>query len=483
MSKKIKNYINGEWVESSSGVFIPVHDPATCDLLGECPDSSVEDVNDAVAAALEGFKEWRRVPVLSRAQYMHHFKNLVEDNFENISKTMVQESGKTIDEARGEVRRAIESIDFAMSVPVLMRSDGLEDISSGIDETTIRQPAGVFAAITPFNFPFMVPLWFLPTAITCGNSFILKPSPQTPLSTELLFEMLDELDLPEGVVNLINGGIASSEAIMKHPDVTGVSFVGSSHVAKIVYETCTTHGKRVQAQGGAKNYIAVMPNADMEASVKNILGAAYGCAGQRCLAAAVAVAVGNAYEPLKEELTKQAQNLKVGYGLNETTQMGSIISETSKQRIEKMIQAGVDEGANVVLDGRGHQVDGFENGAFVGPTILADVTPDMMIAREEVFGPVLSLMKADSFEDAVAIINNSRYGNAASIFTNDGKEAREFKYQVNAGNIGINIGVAAPSASFPFGGQKDSFFGDLHGQGMDSIEFYTERKIVIERWV
>lgn len=483
MTRKVKNYIGGEWIESSTDTFIPVHNPANCETMAECPDSTVEEVNDAVAAAVEGFKEWRRTPVLSRAQYMHHFKNLVEENFEEVSKVMVEESGKTIDEARGEVRRAIESIDFAISVPVLMRTDGLEDISSGIDEATIRQPAGVFAAITPFNFPFMVPLWFLPTAITCGNSFILKPSPQTPLSTELLFEMLDEIDLPEGVVNLVNGGIVSSEAIMKHPDVTGVSFVGSSHVAKIVYETCTAHGKRVQAQGGAKNYIAVMPDANMEASVKNILGAAYGCAGQRCLAAAVAVGVGDAYDKLKDELVKQATNLKVGYGLDETTQMGSIISEASKQRIERMIQEGIDEGAEVVLDGRGHKVEGFEEGAFVGPTILADVKTDMMIAREEVFGPVLSLMKADSFEEAVEIINGSHYGNAASIFTNSGKEAREFKYQVNAGNIGINIGVAAPSASFPFGGQKDSFFGDLHGQGQDSIEFYTERKIVIERWV
>jgi malonate-semialdehyde dehydrogenase (acetylating)/methylmalonate-semialdehyde dehydrogenase len=295
--------------------------------------------------------------------------------------------------------------------------------------------------------------------------------------------MLDEIDLPEGVVNLVNGGITSSNALMKHPDVTGVSFVGSSHVAKIVYETCTSHGKRVQAQGGAKNYIAVMPDADMEASVKNVLGAAYGCAGQRCLAAAVAVGVGDAYEKLRDELLKQTQNLKVGYGLDETTQMGSVVSADAKKRIETMIQQGIDDGANIILDGRGITVDGYEDGSFVGPTILADVTPDMTIAQEEVFGPVLSLIKADSFEEAVDMINRSHYGNAASIFTSNGRYAREFKYNVNAGNIGVNIGVAAPSASFPFGGQKDSFFGDLHGQGMDSIEFYTERKIVIERWI
>lgn len=483
MTRTIQNYVNGEWVNSSSSDLIAVHDPATCELLANCPDSSTVDVNQAVQAAKGAFGEWRSTPVLSRAQYMHHFKVLIEENFEDISKIVVKEHGKTIDEARGEVRRGIESIDFAMSVPVLMRSDGLEDISSGIDETTLRQPAGVFAAITPFNFPFMVPLWFLPTAITCGNTFILKPSPQTPLSTELLFEILDELDLPEGVVNLVNGGVPSANAIMEHPDVTGVSFVGSSPVAKIIYETCTRNGKRVQAQGGAKNYIAVMPDADMEASVKNILGAAYGCAGQRCLAAAVAVGVGDAYDQLKDELEKQVANLTVGYGLDETTQMGTVISDSAKQRIESMIQQGVDEGAEVVIDGRNITVDGYEKGSWVGPTLVADVKPNTTMANDEIFGPVLALMKADSFEEAVNIINQSTYGNAASIFTSNGKHARDFKYNVNAGNIGVNIGVAAPSASFPFGGQKDSFFGDLHGQGMDSIEFFTERKIVIERWI
>ncbi len=483
MTKVLKNYIDGEWVEANADKTIPVHNPATCDLLAECPDSSRDDVDGAVKAAVNAFDEWRSTPILARAQYMHHYKTLVEENFEELSQIVVKENGKTMDEARGEVRRGIESIDFAISVPVLMRSDGLEDISSGIDETTLRQPAGVFAAITPFNFPMMVPLWFLPTAITCGNTFILKPSPQTPLSAELLFELLEELDLPEGVVNLVHGAVEPADALMEHPDVTGISFVGSTPVAKIIYEKGTKYGKRVQAQGGAKNYIAVMPDANMEASVKNIMGAAYGCAGQRCLAAAVAVGVGDAYDKLKDELVKQAQNLQVGYGLDESTQMGTVVSDSAKQRIESMINQGVSEGAEVVLDGRNLNVDGYEKGSFVGPTILADVTPNMTVAKDEIFGPVLSLMKADDFEEAVDIINKSKFGNAASIFTESGKDAREFKYRVNAGNIGVNIGVAAPSASFPFGGQKDSFFGDLHGQGMDSIEFYTERKIVIERWV
>lgn len=482
MSRKLKNYINGEWVEASTSVYTPVVNPATCEVLAEAPESTAADVDSAVKAAQEAFAEWRSTPIMNRAQYMHHFKVLMEGRFDELSEMVVKENGKTLDEARGEVRRGIESIDFAIGMPLLMRSDGLEDISSGIDETTLRQPAGVFAAITPFNFPSMVPLWFLPTAIACGNTFILKPSPQTPISSEILFELLEELDLPPGVVNLVHGGIEASKNVMEHPGVTGVSFVGSTPVAKIVYETCTRHGKRVQAQGGAKNYIAVMPDANIEASVRNILGAAYGCAGQRCLAAAVVVGVGDAYDKVRDELAKQAGKLRVGYGLDEKTQMGTVISAAAKERIESMISKGISEGAEVILDGRGVQVEGME-GTFVGPTILGEVKTGSLIAQEEIFGPVVGLMRADSFEDAVNVINDSRFGNAASIFTSSGGYAREFKYRVNAGNIGINIGVAAPSASFPFGGQKDSFFGDLHGQGSDAIEFYTERKIVIERWI
>ncbi len=482
MVRTLKNYIGGQWVDADTSESIAVCNPATNEVLAQCPESTASDVDCAVKAAQDAFEEWRSTPVMSRAQYMYRFKTLLEERFEDLAKMVVMENGKTIDEARGEVRRGIESIDFATGVPFMMRSDGLEDVSSGIDETTLRQPAGVFAAITPFNFPMMVPMWFLPTAIVCGNTFIMKPSPQTPITTELVFELLAELDLPEGVVNLVHGGITASKAIMEHPGITGVSFVGSSPVAKIVYETCTKHGKRVQAQGGAKNYIAVMPDANMEASVKNIMGAAFGCAGQRCLAAAVAVGVGDAYDAMKAELVTYAKNLRVGYGLDGKSQMGTVISQDAKARIERMITRGVEQGAELMLDGRGAQVEGYGEGAFVGPTILADVTPDMTVVTDEIFGPVLSLMRADSLDEAVTLINQSRYGNAASIFTSNGKHAREFKYRVKAGNIGINIGVAAPSASFPFGGQKESFYGDLHGQGSDSIEFYTERKIVIERW-
>jgi malonate-semialdehyde dehydrogenase (acetylating)/methylmalonate-semialdehyde dehydrogenase len=483
MVKRLKNYIGGRFVEADASAYLPVYNPATCEVLAEVPDSSRADVDRAVQAAKAGFEEWRRTPVLSRAQYMFRFKALLEERFEELTKIVVDENGKTRDEARGEVRRGIESVDFATSVPSIMRGYKMEDVSSGIDETAERQPIGVFAAITPFNFPNMVPLWFLPTAITTGNTFVLKPSPQTPISMDILYELLDELDLPEGVVNLVHGGKEASMAVMEHPDIVGVSFVGSTPVAKIVYETCAKHGKRVQAQGGAKNYIAVMPDANMEASVANIMGSAYGCAGQRCLAGSVVVAVGDAYEPLKAELLKRASALTVGCGLDESTQMGTVISADARSRIEKMIQQGVDDGAQPILDGRQKTVGGYENGSFVGPTILDNVTPEMSVAKEEIFGPVLAIMHVPDFESAVAAINASRFGNAASLFTSNGKTAREFKYRVRAGNIGINIGVAAATASFPFGGQKDSFFGDLHGQGLDAIEFYTDKKILIERWI
>ncbi len=483
MVKQLKNYIGGEWVQSSASTYLPVNNPATCELLAEVPDSPRADVDAAAKAAKEAFPEWRSTPVLSRAQYMYRFKALLEERFEDLAEIVVKENGKTRDEARGEVRRGIESVEFAASIPSLMRGYKVEDISSGIDETAERQPLGVFAAITPFNFPNMVPLWFLPTAITTGNTFIVKPSPQTPISMDILYELLDELDLPEGVVNLVHGGKEASIAVMEHPDIVGVSFVGSTPVARIVYETCARHGKRVQAQGGAKNYIAVMPDADMQASVANIMGSAFGCAGQRCLAGSVVVAVGDAYEPLKAELLKRASNLRVGYGLEETTQMGTVISASARERIEGMIAAGVSEGAQVALDGRSKSVAGFEQGSFVGPTILDGVTGEMSVAKDEIFGPVLSIMHVPDFDTAVDAINASRYGNAASLFTNSGKHAREFKYRVRAGNIGINIGVAAATASFPFGGQKESFFGDLHGQGLDGIEFYTDKKILIERWL
>jgi malonate-semialdehyde dehydrogenase (acetylating)/methylmalonate-semialdehyde dehydrogenase len=380
------------------------------------------------------------------------------------------------------VRRGIESVEFAMGVPSMMTGFKVEDISSGIDETAERQPLGVFAAITPFNFPAMVPMWFFPTALACGDTYIMKPSPQTPLSMQIMFELLDETGFPEGVINLVHGGAEAATAIMEHPKVVGVSFVGSSHVGKIIYQTCANNGKRVQVQGGAKNYILVMPDADIDKTVANVLGSAYGCAGQRCLAGSVLVTVGESHDNVVNALVDKASKLKVGYGLDESSQMGTVVSGAARERIVGMIGKGVEEGAKLTLDGRDVKVEGFEDGSFVGPTIFTDVTPQMSLASEEIFGPVLSVINVPDFDAAVDTINLSRYGNAASIFTNDGGKARDFKYRVRAGNIGVNIGVPAPHALFPFGGQGESFFGDTHGQGPDAINFFTDHKVVIERW-
>ncbi|MHA1967267.1 MAG: CoA-acylating methylmalonate-semialdehyde dehydrogenase [Candidatus Hodarchaeales archaeon] len=483
MTIRLKNLIDGEWVEAKTENYTPVINPATQEILAECPDSSSDDVNHAVKAASEAYLEWRKTPVLSRTRYLMTFKNMLEDNFEDVSKLVVKEAGKTLDEARGEVRRGLESIEFAFSVPSLMIGFKVEDISSGIDETAESQPVGVFAMLAPFNFPFLVPMWFLPVAIACGNTMVVKPSPTTPLTMDYVFKLWEEIDLPEGVVNLVQGGVDSANALMEHPDVKGVSFVGSSSVGKIIYEKSAKFGKRVQIQGGAKNYLAVMPDANLKTAIPNIMGSFYGCAGQRCLAGSVVLAVGDIYERLKDELIAASNKLNVGYGLDEASQMGAIATKQSRERILGMIKKGVEEGAELILDGRDLVVSGYENGSFLGPSIFDKVTPDMTIAQDEIFGPVMSIMHVPDFETAVKTINATRYGNAASIFTQNGGYAREFKYRVIAGNIGVNVGVAAATASFPFGGQKDSFFGDLHGQGPDSIRFYTDYKVVIERWV
>jgi malonate-semialdehyde dehydrogenase (acetylating)/methylmalonate-semialdehyde dehydrogenase len=480
---KLKNLVNGEWVEATTEKYTPVINPGTQEILADCPDSNPDDTNRAVKAASEAYVEWRQTPVMSRTRYLMTFKNLLEEKFEEISKLVVKEAGKTLDEARGEVRRGLESIEFAFSVPSLMTGFKVEDISSGIDETAECQPIGVFAMLAPFNFPFLVPMWFLPVAIACGNTMVVKPSPTTPLVMDYVFKLWEEVELPEGVVNLVQGGVDAANTLMDHPEVKGVSFVGSSTIGKIIYEKSARSGKRVQIQGGAKNYLAVMPDANLKTAVPNIMGSIYGCAGQRCLAGSVVLAVGDSYRSLKEELILAANKLKVGYGLDEASQMGAIATNKSKERILGMIETGMKEGAELVLDGRNLVVPGYENGSFLGPSIFDNVTPNMTIAQEEIFGPVMSIMRVPDFETAVKTINTSRYGNAASIFTQNGGHAREFKYQINAGNIGINVGVAAATASFPFGGKKDSFFGDLHGQGPDSIRFFTDYKVIIERWV
>ncbi len=477
----LKNYIDGEWV-ASSGESLEVDNPATGEVIARVPLSTAEEVDQAVAAAKAAFPEWRETPPLVRARYMFRLKGLMEDHFEDLARTIVEEHGKTIDEARGEVRRAIENVEVAMAVPSLMMGYNAEDIAEGIDEEAVLQPVGVFCCIAPFNFPAMVPFWFLPYAVACGNTYIVKPSEVCPISQSRLFELMDEVDLPPGVVNLVNGSKETVDALLTHPDVAGVSFVGSTPVAKHIYATAAAHGKRAQCQAGAKNCLVVMPDAVLDRTVPNIITSAFGTAGQRCLAGALVLAVGEVYEPLKAQLVEAASRIKVGYGLDEGTQMGPVVSRKALDRILGYIERGLEEGAELILDGRGVRVEGYPNGHFIGPTIFDQVRPEMTIAREEIFGPVLGIIRVADFDEALEIIEGIPYGNAASLFTSSGKWAREFKYRVRCGNIGINIGIAAPIASFPFGGMKESFFGDLHGQGRDAIQFFTDRKVVITRW-
>jgi len=482
MVEVLKNYINGEWVEPKGKETLDVVNPATLEVLAKVPKSTKEDVDAAVKAAKEAFWEWRSTPPLTRARYMFEFRNVLEEHFEELAKICTMEHGKTIDESRGEVRRAIEDVEVASGVPTLMMGYNSEDVAPNIDEICIRQPLGVCCALAPYNFPVMVPMWFLPYAVACGNTFIVKPSSQVPLSMKRVVELADEVGFPPGVINLVNGSRDVSNTLLDNRDVKAVSFVGSTPVALHVYKKAAETGKRAQCQGGAKNYMVVMPDAPMKGTVSALMTSACGCAGQRCLAGSIFIAVGEAYEPLKSALVDAASKLKVGYGLDEGVQMGPLAFKDQYDKVLYYIEKGVEEGAKLLLDGRKLRVPKYPNGYFVGPTIFDGVTPEMTIAKEEIFGPVMGLMRVETFDEAVEIMNRLPFGNAASIFTASGKWAREFQYRVDAGNIGVNIGIAAPVAFFPFSGWKDSFFGDLHAQGMDSIEFYTQKKVVISRW-
>lgn len=478
----IKNYINGQWVESKSTETLDVVNPATTEVLARVPLSTPSEVETTIQAAKNAFQEWRETPPVTRARYMYTLRDLMEEHFEDLSRVIVEEAGKCIDEARGETRRAIEQVEVAAGIPSLMMGYGLEDIALGIDEDCVRQPLGVFCMIPPFNFPLMVPLWFLPYAVACGNTYIVKPSEQVPLSQRMLFQLMDEVDFPEGVVNLVNGAKGVVDTLLESPDVRGVSFVGSTPVAKYIYQKAAENGKRVQAQAGAKNFLVVMPDADLDRTVASLLASFFGCAGERCLSGAVLLAVGDVYEPLRDKFVEASSRLNVGYGLDEAVQMGPVISKRHMERVLGYIEKGVEEGAKLLLDGRDIKVKEYPNGYFIGPTVFDEVSPEMTIANDEIFGPVASIVKVGDLDEAIDIIDANPYGNASSIYTSSGKSAREFKYRVRCGNIGINIGIVAPMAFFPFSGARDSFFGDLHGQGTDAIDFFTEKKVVISRW-
>ncbi|MHA3964451.1 MAG: CoA-acylating methylmalonate-semialdehyde dehydrogenase [Candidatus Thorarchaeota archaeon SMTZ1-45] len=478
----LKNYIDGEWVESSSKNLRDVLNPATGELIAKVPMSTVDETEEAIQAANKAFPRWRRTIPITRARYFFEMKNLMEEKFEELARQVVIENGKTIDEARGEIRRGIENVEVATGIPSLMMGYNAEDVAPEIDEIVLRQPMGVFFCLAPFNFPSMVPLWFLPAAVACGNTYIVKPSPIAPISAVRLTEVIDESGFPPGVINLVHGDVETANTLLDSPITKGVSFVGSTPVGRIVYERAAAHGKRAQVQAGAKNFLLVMPDADLERTASALMTSCYGCAGERCLAGAVILAMEEIHEPLVQLLVEKAKMIRVGNGLEEGVQMGPLITAKSKARTIDFIERGLKEGATLLLDGRDVKVDGHPNGFFVGPTIFDDVKPNMGIAQEEIFGPVMSIIKVKSYEEAIKIIHANPYGNASSIFTSSGKWAREFTYEVQTGNIGINIGIAAPVAHFPFSGMKDSFFGDLHGQGTDAIRFFTEDKVVITRW-
>ena len=478
----LTNFVNGAFVKSGASEFLPVRDPGTAGVLTHVPLSPKDEVDAAVKAGAEAFREWRRTPAGERIQPLFRLKVLLEQNREEIARTITRECGKTYVESDAEIQRAIENIEVACGAPSMMQGVTNEDIARGIDESMVRQPLGVVAAITPFNFPLMVPLWFMPYVVACGNSFLLKPSEKVPMTMMKLMELVAQAGFPKGVIQVINGAKDVVDAILDHPDVKAVSFVGSTPVAKYIYSRATANGKRAQCQGGAKNPIIVMPDADMETTTRIAADSAFGCAGQRCLAASVAITVGDARNEFLERIADAASSRKVGYGLDKATQMGPVITGDSKARIEKLIAMGEMEGAKIVVDGRQHKVSGYEDGNFVFPTILDGVPHNGELSRTEIFGPVFSLTHASTIEEAIAMCNDRAYGNAASIFTTSGAAARQFRYEVASGNVGINLGVPAPMAYFPFSGWRQSFFGDLHAQGAHGFEFYTETKVVIERW-
>jgi len=476
------NCLAGAWHRGSLPDMTEVFNPATGETLAHVPMAGPAEVDAAVRAAVAAFPEWRRTPPQNRIQYLFRFRRLLEKHADEIARLTTQENGKTLAESRAELARGIENVEVACGIPTMMQGYNLEDVASGIDEIMIRQPLGVTAAITPFNFPAMIPLWFLPYAIACGNTFVLKPSERVPLTARRLVELLHETGIPKGVVNMVVGGKPAVDALVHHPNVRAISFVGSTPVAKYVYAEGSAHGKRVQCQGGARNFVVIMPDADLEMAAKVVSDSAFGCAGQRCLAVASTITVGGATKPFTTAITDLAASIRVGNGLDEAIQMGPVISPASKLRIEALIDKGIGQGAKPVLDGRNAILEHYPRGSFLKPTILSGVHSTSQLAKTEIFGPVLTLGDARDLDEAIAILSNSAYGNQASIFTSSGKHARQFRYEAPAGNIGVNIGIAAPMAYFPFSGWRDSFLGVLHGQGRDGVDFYTEKKVVVERW-
>lgn len=482
MVQKILNYINGEWHEIDATEYVEVINPATQELLAKTPLSPTGAVDAAAQAAEAAFPDWRNTPPGDRIQYMFKLKTLLDEQIDEIAHLITLENGKTLGESVGEMRRAIENVEVSCGIPSMMLGDFLEDVAHGIDEMMIRQPVGVCATIAPFNFPGMIPFWFLPYAVACGNTYIVKPSEKVPLTMQKIFEVIDQVGFPKGVINMVYGSAETVNAILDHPTIRAITFVGSTPVARHVYSRAALNGKRVQAQGGAKNPTIVLPDADQEMTTRIVADSAFGNAGQRCLATSLVFTVGEARHTFTEAIVEAATTRVIGSGLDEGVEMGPVISHASKQRIEKIIASGAEEGAKVLVDGRGKQVSGYEDGSFMHPTVLSGLNASSEVLKTEIFGPVLGMVDLDTVDAAIELINSGEYGNMASLFTSSGAAARKFRHDVQAGNVGINIGVAAPMAYFPFSGWKNSFFGTLHGQGKHAVEFFTQTKVVVERW-
>ena len=479
----MKNYINGEFVESKSSTFGDVWNPALGEKIATVPYGTKEDVDLAVKAAKAAYPEWRQTPPLTRARYLFRLKEAFEESFEDIARILTTEQGKAIDEARGEVRRMIENVEHATGVTTLMCGYTLEDIAQEIDCYGHRQPMGVFAGVVPFNFPGMVAWWFLPYALVTGNTFIVKPSEQVPMTQTKIFEIIDDIGFPEGVVNMVHGAHDVVNGLLDHPDIEGISFVGSTPTAKYIYQRCGETGKRVQSLGGAKNIVAIMPDADLAIGMPSLITSFFGCTGQRCLSGSVLVPVGDIADELVEKFCAAAKTIKVGNGLDEQTAMGPLAGPAHQKRVLEYIEKGIAEGADLLLDGRGLKVDEFPNGFFVGPTIFDNVRPDMEIANDEIFGPVTSIIRTKNLDEAIEVVNSRKFANAACIYTNSGGAARKFKYKVKPSMVGINIGIAAPMSFFPFGGSGNSMFGDIKAHGQEIFQFFTDTKVVIERWL
>jgi len=478
----IKHFINGKWIESESKESVEIPNPATAQLIDRCPLGTAKELDQAVQAGKEAFKTWRQTPAVDRVQYLFKLKVLMEESFEELAKLVTTEHGKTLVEARGSVRRGIQMVETACGIPNLMMGEHFEDIAPGIDCKAVNRPMGVFGVIAPFNFPAMVPFWFWPFGLAAGNTIVIKPSERVPLTQVKVFELIEKAGFPKGVINMVHGGKDVVNAMCTHPDVKGISFVGSTPVAKHVYVTGTAHGKRVQALGGAKNFMVILPDAIMDKAAATAFESIVGCAGERCLAGSVIIAVGkDTAKTIEDMIIVRAKETTIGNGLEKNVQMGPLISQAAKDRVKGMIQTAIDEGAKLLVDGR----VGVDNlpGYFLKPTVLSGIKPHMKIAKEEVFGPVVLLADVATFDEAIHWINDSPFGNTTTLFTQSGAAARKFSYEVDPSMIGINIGVPAPMSFFSFGGSKDSFFGDIKAHGHACIGFYTDTKVTVERWL